>query len=376
MLSSIFLEKDPVKPHQNKRAYTCGGTGGHVYPIIAIAQELSDTEAIFIGSENREDSHIIPRYGYNFKSITASNNNIFKIIKGFLQARKILKQEKVTCLISSGGYLTLPVVLAAATCKLPIYLLEQNVIPGHVNRILSYIATLTCLTFEESRSFFKTSKLMITGNPVRKQFLEDTQFKWLKEIDRPQLPTMLVFGGSQGARSLNTLFFDHHAHFLSAPECLIHITGKNAFEDTKNQYKKMPNLQMESLSEGSIIKNEKGDIKIILMPYFEKMDWLYENVSWVVSRAGATTLAELLYFSKKAVLIPYPYAKDNHQVFNAEAFIAKGSGKWISEDVLTFDLILDAIHTPFPVLNEDIDKNAREKIAKIIKEGCPCTPKL
>lgn len=362
--------------HMNKRAYTCGGTGGHVYPIIAIAQELSDTDAIFIGSENREDSHIIPRYGYNFKSITASNKNIFKIIKGFLQARKILRHEKVTCLISSGGYLTLPVVLAAASYRLPIYLLEQNVIPGRVNRLLSYLATLTCLTFEESRSFFKTSKLMITGNPVRKQFLEDAQFKWLKKIDRPQLPAVLVFGGSQGSKSLNGLFFDHHVHFLYAPECLIHITGKNAFEGIENKYKKIPNLQIESLPEGSIIKNKNGDIKIILMPYFEKMDWLYENVTWVVSRAGATTLAELLYFSKKAVLIPYPFAKDNHQVLNAEAFIKMGSGKWMSEDVLTFDLILDAIHTPFPALNEDIYKNAREKIVTLIKAGCPCTPKL
>ena len=375
VLFLTFPEKKSVKKQLSKRAYTCGGTGGHVYPIIAVAQELSDTECIFIGSENREDSHIIPRYGYHFKSITASNKSIFKIITGFCQARKILKQEKVTCLISSGGYLTLPVVLAAATYRLPIFLLEQNVIPGRVNRALSYLATLTCLTFEESRSFFKTQKLIVTGNPVRKIFLEDPQFKWIKEIWRPQFPTLLVFGGSQGAKSLNTLFFEHHAHFVNSQMCLIHITGKNEFDGIKNQYKKIPKSQINIMPEGCLIKNSKGDIKIILMPYFEKMDWLYENVTWVVSRAGATTLAELLYFNKKAILIPYPHAKDNHQISNAQAFIKQGQGKWIPESMLTFERIIQSIESPFPTEKEPFHKNARECIANLIKEDLLCTHK-
>jgi UDP-N-acetylglucosamine--N-acetylmuramyl-(pentapeptide) pyrophosphoryl-undecaprenol N-acetylglucosamine transferase len=357
-------------------AYTCGGTGGHIYPLIALAQELTETHPFFIGSRDRVDRHIIPAYGFSFFSITSSNRNIFKIIQGFFQARRLLKNQKASLLVSSGGYLTLPVVLAAKSLSIPIFLLEQNSLPGRVNRSLGKFAKKICLSFESSQTYFKTKNKIVTGNPVRKIFLEDPTYISLKELTLGTAKTLLVFGGSQGAQKINALFSANYAHFMRSDMQLIHITGKNAFESAIEASKKLNPKAVTYSHDTFWVTDAEGHVKIITTAYCEKMDWLYEHAHWVISRAGATTIAELIHFQKPAIVIPYPHAKDNHQVDNANEFVKTHLGKCLAEEDLTFDVLLREVQAlPNPFL-EPSHHNARTHIADLIrKELILCTPK-
>jgi len=310
--------------------FTCGGSGGHVYPAIAIAQELNRPDILFIGSEDREDAHIIPRYGFKFQSICSSSKNILKLFKGLWQSLRLLKKENAHVVIGSGGYLTAPVILAAFLLRIPIVLMEQNAKPGRVNRYLQFLADKIFLSFSPSLPYFNEKKAMVVGNPVRKFFLKDALAKEFEALPLPKIPSWLLFGGSQGAEALNELFLDHTLYFLKNPVLLIHLTGARYFKNKE--------------SKGSIelIKDEKGVIKIVRMPYFEAMDLLYQKASLVISRSGATTVAELLHFSKPSILIPYPLAKDNHQVDNAHIIVKKNKGILIPQKELEFSKICEA----------------------------------
>lgn len=334
--------------------FTCGGSGGHVYPAIAIAQELNRPDILFIGSETREDAQIIPRYGFKFQSISSSSKNILKLFKGLLQSLRLLKQEKAHVVVGSGGYLTASVILAAFLLRIPIVLIEQNAKPGRVNRYLQCLAHKIFLSFSPSLTYFNEKKAMVVGNPVRKFFLQDTLVKEFQALTLPSIPSWLVFGGSQGAESLNELFLDQTLYFLKNPVLLIHLTGSKYFKNKPSD------------SPIELIKDENGIIKIIRMPYFEAMNLLYQKASLVISRSGATTVAELLYFSKPSILIPYPLAKDNHQVDNANIIVKKKNGILIHQKDLEFSKICESALVLESQKTEPDTNNAREIIAKYV----------
>ncbi len=293
-------------PPNKRLGITCGGTGGHVYPAIAVAQELTDIDFFFIGSAHRQDSKIVSRYGFEYLPIPSSRRNLWVIYKAYRAAKKILKDRRVDCLLGTGGYSTLPVILAAFRLGIPIVLHEQNVLPGKVNRWMQYLARRILVSFEESVSWFNANKTVVTGNPVRKHFPASS-------LELPaDRPVLLVFGGSQGAQKLNDLLALHYDKFKNYT--LVHITGDNS----------------EPVNAGHLIT----------MPYFENMAYLYERARLVICRAGATSIAELAYFGVPGLLIPYPFAADNHQLVNAQVFEKMGLGFYLEEKHLTIDSLL------------------------------------
>jgi UDP-N-acetylglucosamine--N-acetylmuramyl-(pentapeptide) pyrophosphoryl-undecaprenol N-acetylglucosamine transferase len=307
--------------------FTCGGTGGHVYPAIALAQYFSSHSITFLMSMNRKDRDIIQAYGYNGIEIPSSHRNPFTLLRGLIRAWYYLKKNRPNVLIATGGYHTIPVILAAKLLQIPIILLEQNVVPGRVNRYLSTLAAHTCISFSESLK--PLPHATVTGNPVRLQYLSEPLLPPLLNTLLP-LPTILVIGGSQGAGALNVFFNHYRESLLSKSYNLIHLTGPAFFNDHFN-------------GQQPTFRDPKTGAVALLLPYCEDMKSLYETATIVISRAGATTIAELLLFQKKALLIPYPYARDNHQLVNAQVFSKTGNGIVIDEKLLSQDIVLSSI---------------------------------
>lgn len=275
---------------------TCGGTGGHIYPGIALAQHFEEYTCCFIGTRNRIDSTIIPNYGFTFKGLWITPRNPLSYLTCLIQAVFVLAFLSPKAVICTGGYNTLPVGIAAWLLRLPLYLCEQNIIPGQTNRFLGRIADKIYLAFNESLPYFSIEKTKLTGNPIRKYYLPGFSIQTFTNTTR----LLLVFGGSQGASFINDLVINHSNWLLDNKWSVLLITGSVNHRD---------------------IQIEKNGHQFIAIPYAENMDELYQAASAVISRAGATTVAELSYYQVPAFLIPYPYAKDNHQVFNAAAYI-------------------------------------------------------
>jgi len=339
----------------------CGGTGGHVYPGIALAQGLPRYSFVFIGSKTRQDSRIIPKYGYPFFSISASPRNVIALLVGFFQSLSLIRKFKPKVVLGTGSYHTIPVVFAAKVLGYPIILLEQNAIPGRVNRLLSRFAASVCVSFEESKRFFPKGTLCVTGNPIRRDFAkDDLSFDAVFE-GLTGKPFVLVFGGSQGAEAINVVSEALYLHSEGADSMIfIHISGRVFFE---KRYGKQPFV---------IVRDKTDTVRAIVIPYTENMKFFYEKASAVVSRSGATTIAELLHFKKTAVLVPYPHATDNHQLANAEAFCREGSGLILSETELTESRLLAditfALTLPFPDINKsDAVTLVQRQIEDVIK---------
>ncbi|MFC1617338.1 glycosyltransferase [Candidatus Margulisiibacteriota bacterium] len=316
-------------------AFTFGGTGGHIYPCIALAQEIDPKNSFFIGSLDRNDGEIILKYGYSFIGIPSSRKNPFIIIKSFFKARDILKRSNPKLLISAGGYLTFAVVLAAYSLGIPINLFEQNILPGRVNRYLGFLAQKIFISFKGSEKYFPKNKVVLSGNPVRKLFLEDTFYNQVKDLEPniPDLPKILIFGGSQGALGLNNKIFENYEKLSSQKFITFHITGPCFYQE-----------HFQASDKISIYYDNQKTPKIITLPYSEKMDYFYQKSNLVISRAGATTIAEILHFNKKSILIPYPHAKDNHQYLNAKYLEKEGKSRLIEEKDLNIDILFTQIN--------------------------------
>jgi len=291
--------------------FTASCTGGHLYPGIAMAQRIND-DICFLTGEGSMGSELLSKYGFQYRIITGKQSRKKGIIISFFRSWVCLRQLKPKVLIAMGGYLTFPVVLAAFLLRIPIVLHEQNVLPGRVNRICQLMAKKIWVSFEESANYFVTKKVKLTGNPIRKHFYEDEIYRRFRHEALPKYPVILVVGGSQGASFINEKIKEQYPFFLDSPYCLLHVTG---IKDYPFDVKSSPYHQ---------IQNDVKEKKIFVFPYFEKMDFLYQLSAFVISRSGATTITELLFFRKPSFLIPYPYATDQHQLINARLLQKKG----------------------------------------------------
>ncbi len=338
--------------------FTCGGTGGHIYPIIALAQALeSDHSLAFLGSKNRQDSLIFPRYGYLVDALPSSSRNVWTMLRSFFKARSLLSRYKPKVIVSSGGYHTFPVVLAAKWLGVPIILLEQNVLPGKVNRLMSRFADHTCVSFAQTKRYFKRGNLVLTGNPVRKRFLDDSLSQSLKKHLPFSKYVIVVIGGSQGAGVLNVCMESLYERCLASDDwTIIHLTGQAHFQTC---YGDLPY---------KVMSNNFGREGVFVLPYFENMALLYRVATFVIARAGATTLAELLAVQKQCVLIPYPYAADNHQVLNAKVAEQSGLGTVLLQEDMTADTLWGLAEASCHVVRDDKPSlNATDKVLNVLK---------
>ncbi len=316
---------------------TGGGTGGHLFPAIAAAEALCrripGSQVLFVGTKRKMDSTALEQYGYATASIHSmglKGKNFFSLLKGVavlplscLEAMLHIIRFRPDLVLGVGGYVTGPVIAMARIMGKPTLIHEQNSIPGLANRKLGALAARICLSLPGSEKQFPLKKTVLTGNPVRSGILE---LAGKEEREEGGRITILVLGGSLGAHRVNELLPEAFAVGGEALKTvrLIHQTGANDAEMVTSSYK------------------EKG-IDAEVAPFFTDMAAVYAKADLLVSRAGATTLAELAVLGKPAILIPYPYAADNHQEKNAEFYVQGGGALMFRERELTASKLADTL---------------------------------
>jgi UDP-N-acetylglucosamine--N-acetylmuramyl-(pentapeptide) pyrophosphoryl-undecaprenol N-acetylglucosamine transferase len=307
-----------------------GGTGGHIFPAVVIGRYLSENGAnvVFTGRKNGIEREIIEKEGMRIKSINArkfKGMNFINKMKSIIQlfflifsCFKIFREEKPDFVIGTGGYVAAPVVLAAFIARIKCGICEQNALMGFGNRCLAFFVKHIFLSFENTLKVPFRYKSKVTGNFIRKGF----------ENRGDSEKGILVFGGSQGAKRINEVFCGSLEKISNINGVKIfHITGEKDFERVKEIYKKF-----------------NGKIEYEIYPFVHNMEEIFKNVSLIVCRAGATSIAEIYYSGKRAILIPYPYAADNHQWFNAVEFCKTGRGVVLKESFLNEEKLVKWIN--------------------------------
>ena len=318
-----------------------GGTGGHLFPGIAIADALATRDkknrVLFVGTGKPFEISVLSKTAFKYKSITAEGIkgrglwrqavSVLKIPKGIFESIMILKDFRPDLVIGVGGYSAGPVVIAAWLMGIKIVLHEQNILPGITNRILSGFADRIYVSFKDTRlerfrwlAPIEPKKLLVSGNPVRKEILQsvmDQQDKSLADTGQKKPFTVLILGGSQGAHSINMAVLEALEYLDEKDKYFfVHQTGSADEQDVKKAYM-------------------KNGISCMVKPFFDDMARQYHNADLVVCRAGATTVAEVAVMGKAVIFIPYPFAADNHQVLNAGSLENAGAAEMILQKDLT-----------------------------------------
>jgi UDP-N-acetylglucosamine--N-acetylmuramyl-(pentapeptide) pyrophosphoryl-undecaprenol N-acetylglucosamine transferase len=292
-----------------------GGTGGHLFPGLALAEEFrkrdDSVEVVFVGTEHGIEARVIPREGYPLKFVRAEGivgksffrkvRSIAKVFLSVWDSYGILNSVMPDMVIGVGGYASGAAVLVAHLKSIPTMIHEQNSVPGMTNRILSRFVDQVCITYQESLSVFPRGKTFLTGNPVRAKILrgEREAAQKLFSLDR-EMFTVFVFGGSSGATSINRTMVDALNYLGEYREKIqfLHQTGERDYESVREAYR-------------------KSGFKGTVAPFIYQMAEAYAAADMVISRAGATTLAELTALGKPSLLVPYPHSAGRHQEFNA-----------------------------------------------------------
>jgi len=322
-----------------------GGTGGHLFPGLAIADEFrrrdEKTEVIFVGTEYGIEARVIPREGYPIRFIRAQGlvgvpimkkiGAITKIFAGITDSRRIIKTLRPDIVIGVGGYASGATMLTACFMSIPTLILEQNSVPGLTNKILGRFVRGICVTYQESISYFSKAQTYLTGNPVRMQVLKGSVESAYRLFSlEKSLFTVLISGGSAGARSINMAMIEalNYLHDLRDKIQFLHQTGTKDYEHVREAYR-------------------KTGFKGIITPFIYQMGEAYAIADIVVSRAGATTLAELTALGKAAILIPYPFAAGQHQEFNARKLLEIGAARMIPSSELKGEPLAENIRALF-----------------------------
>lgn len=313
-----------------------GGTGGHIYPALAIAEEIKDRykecQLLYVGTNNSLEEELAEKAGIEFRAIHVKglprklNKKSFIAIKelilGLKESKKILKSFKPDLVIGTGGYVSAPIVFIATRNKIPTVIHEQNAFPGVANRILSRFVDKVLITFEESKEYFKyKEKAFITGNPVRNSLLRTNKETAIRELGLDgNIPLILSFGGSGGQKSLNREIISLIKHINKYKDFqLIHVTGKVYYDSF-----------LKELEQEKIILDQD----IIITSYYHKMPYAINAAELIITSGGAIALAEISAVGKPSILIPKAYTAENHQEYNAKAFQNAGAGIMILEEEL------------------------------------------
>lgn len=307
-----------------------GGTGGHIYPAIAIADEIKrrypEAKILFVGAKDRMEMEKVPQAGYEIEGLWISGlqrklslKNLsfpFKLMSSLSKSRKIISKFKPDVVIGTGGFASGPLLRVAISKGIPTVVQEQNSLPGITNRILSKYADKICAAYEEVKKVFPSEKTIITGNPVRQDILNVNNLREeaIKhfELD-PNKKTVLILGGSLGARRINILIENYLKKFEQEDVQLVWQIGKLYYDDYKKYESKM-------------VRAKK---------FINRMDLAYAAADVIISRAGAGSVSELCIVGKPVLFIPSPNVAENHQAKNALAVTDKNAGMMITEDELT-----------------------------------------
>lgn len=340
------------------------GTGGHLFPAIALAEQLPDYQIEWLGVPNRLETQLVPKQ-YKLNTIgvegfqkgfgISSLLTLGKLIGSILQVRKILKQGKFDGVFTTGGYISGPAVIAARYAGLPVILHESNAIPGKVTRFFGPWCNAVAVGFEAAAKYLPKKKTIYTSTPVRSTFLE-SGIEASLDLPIPQdVPVIVVFGGSQGAVSVNRLVRESAYSWFEAGAYVVHLTGD---QDPEADSLKHP--------------------QYISMPFYNNMAALLQRANLAISRSGAGSVTELAVCGTPAILIPYPYAAEDHQTYNAQVYTEVGAGILFQQKELTAEKlknqVLELLQSP-EKLQEMSDKaktvavpESAEKLAQLVRE--------
>lgn len=334
-----------------------GGTGGHIYPAIAIANELKlrfpESEILFVGAKDKMEMQKVPQAGYPIEGLWISgiqrkltwSNLMFpiKFISSLLKSRKIIKRFKPDVVIGTGGFASGAVVKVAQQMGLPTLIQEQNSYPGITNKMLSAKARAICVAYEGLDKFFPKDKIVFTGNPVRQDLL-DVNSRRQEALQHfgldPNKKTLLVLGGSLGARRINQLIESEFEDILQKNIQLIWQCGK-LYHDEYQKY------------------NQSAQVQVLA--FIDRMDLAYAAADLIVSRAGASSVSELSIVGKPTIFIPSPNVAEDHQTKNAQAIAAKEGAVLLKESDLNEQFL-----SHFSQLVNDDER--REKLSHNIKK--------
>jgi len=336
-----------------------GGTGGHIYPGIAVAKEIvrrhSDAEVKFVGTARGLENKLVSEAGFELSLIDSAglkNVGVLARARGLLvlpkslqQAQALIKHFQPDVVIGAGGYVSGPVLLTASWMKLPTLVMESNALPGWTNRVLARFIDKAAVSFEAALPFFR-GKGAITGNPVRREFFEIPD----KQRDLSRL-SLLIFGGSQGARAINEAMVAALSLLGEVKNKLrvTHQTGEADYEQVSSGY-----------------TNAGWGEQANVRKYIDDMVAAFIQVDLVICRAGATTTAELIAAGKASLMIPFPFAADDHQRKNAEAMEAAGATKMILQENLSPQRLAKEIET---LVHEPEKVKAMEHAARKLSRG-------
>ena len=345
---------------------TAGGTGGHIYPALAIIEKFKEkdpaTEVLYIGTHNRMEKDIVPKrnikyigieiYGLN-KNIWHDLKNINLIRKDIKKCQQIIKEFKPDVVIGVGGYVTYPVLVAAHKLNIPIFIHEQNALPGKSNRLLSKYANLIGVSFLESSKYFPQNKVVYTGNPTGIMALNSSKKK-KNSLGFTNKPLVVIVAGSLGSVTINMKMQDFLKNMVNKDYQVLYITGKNYYDE--------------------FIK-EKYPSNVKIVPYLDNLAGLLKNTDCLVTRAGASTIAEIIALRLPSIFIPSPYVANNHQYYNALNLEKENAAYIIEEKDLTalkLEEMINKVFTNKEILQNNLKKykvmNSSEIIYQEIKK--------
>lgn len=333
-----------MSSNKNHIIISGGGTGGHIYPAIAIANALKELDPgikiLFVGALGKMEMEKVPKAGYDIiglpvvglqRSLSLSNLLFpFKLIRSLLEARKIIKNFEPKVAVGVGGFASGPLLQMASFAGIPTLIQEQNSHAGITNRLLSKKASKICVAYPGMEKFFQKEKILLTGNPVRKDIIDISGKKEAaqKHFDlSPQRKTLFVMGGSLGARSINESIMAALSLFAKAGIQLIWQTGKLFIEAARDEIRRLA-----------------LDQHIKAFEFVYEMDLAYAAADVVVSRAGALSVSELCLVGKPAILVPYPFASEDHQTSNALNLVSQNAAILVKDSDAHSHLAEAALH--------------------------------
>lgn len=348
-----------------------GGTGGHLFPGIALAQELASRgqnhRILFVGTSKGLEVRHVPRAGFDLKLIESRQlkgkgimgwiSGLFHIPRAMWQSRRILREFRPDVVVGVGGYASGPLVLTAWLKTIPSMILEQNALPGLTNRILGKLVKRVVVAFPETVKRFSPRKVLLLGNPIRRDLMEN----FLRSNEPKSGIHLLVLGGSQGAHSLN-MILPEAVSLLAKRIPDLHVVHQTGARDEDAVIALYSSMSLD------------GQVQVV--SFIEDMAQAYRLADLVLSRAGATSVTELALCKKPSVLIPFPFAADNHQEINARALVDAGAAVMIRESELDVAVLVDQVasilsDTERKIAMEDAaGKVGRPEAARDVAELC------
>ncbi len=322
-----------MSKRRNNLLIAASGTGGHIFPALAVSKEVEDEWSIhWLGVYKRLDANFIPKkYDLTTLKINTPRKNIFLfyqyigILMSTFKIIQILKEKKINLVFTTGGYISAPTIIASKLLRIPIIIHESNLIPGMVTKYFGFLCNYVLLGFKKTNSYLKNCKTIFTGTPLREQFYKSNLMpEW---VPKGKGPLIVIMGGSQGAEAINQIIYKSLEFLTKKNFRIVHITG----ECNKKSCQ------------------VKKSINYVQREFSNEIAALIQNCDLVISRSGAGTISELIETKKPSILIPYPYSKNNHQEKNAMILAENGCSVLINQDKISKEVFEKTIERIFRI---------------------------